>query len=319
MRRSLTLIATCLLALLGAMAGVAAAAPAKPAKPAALAKPAKPAGAHARLNLVGSLIVHGSEVTIPGRAVRVQGVVRPYVAGQWVAVQALDGTRSFKRDRLRIKRACAGRCGEFSQTLHGPAPGIVRVHVTHARTAAMRGFSIQRAYQVLGASAGPGATGRLVQLVQQRLTALHVYVPQSGVFDTQTGLALDAYHRLLGWGEGDLSLDARTLTALLDGRGAFAVRYPHDGRHAEGDLTHQLLALIDGADVQAIYPISSGKPSTPTILGRFAVYSRVPGYLPDGMYYSDFFIRGYAVHGYDPAPDYPASHGCMRLPIIDAT
>jgi len=67
-----------------------------------------------------------------------------------------------------------------------------------------------------------------------------------------------------------------------------------------------------------IYPISSGKPSTPTILGDFQVYSRVPGYLPDGMYYSDFFIRGYAIHGYDPAPDYPASHGCMRLPIVDA-
>ena len=44
----------------------------------------------------------------------------------------------------------------------------------------------------------------------------------------------------------------------------------------------------------------------------------MPGYLPDGMYYSSFFFRGYAIHGYNPAPDYPASHGCMRLPIIDA-
>ena len=44
----------------------------------------------------------------------------------------------------------------------------------------------------------------------------------------------------------------------------------------------------------------------------------MPGYLPDGMYYSDFFTGGYAIHGYDPAPDYPASHGCMRLPIVDA-
>jgi lipoprotein-anchoring transpeptidase ErfK/SrfK len=68
----------------------------------------------------------------------------------------------------------------------------------------------------------------------------------------------------------------------------------------------------------AIYPISSGKPSTPTILGNFQVYSKVPGYLPDGMYFSNFFIRGYAIHGYNPAPDYPASHGCMRLPIVDA-
>ncbi len=35
------------------------------------------------------------------------------------------------------------------------------------------------------------------------------------------------------------------------------------------------------------------------------------------MYFS-FFHGGYAIHGYDPAPDYPASHGCMRLPIVDA-
>ena len=43
-----------------------------------------------------------------------------------------------------------------------------------------------------------------------------------------------------------------------------------------------------------------------------------PGYLPDGMYYSNFFTGGYAIHGYNLAPDYPASHGCMRTPIVDA-
>jgi lipoprotein-anchoring transpeptidase ErfK/SrfK len=78
------------------------------------------------------------------------------------------------------------------------------------------------------------------------------------------------------------------------------------------------LALINGSHVYWIFPISSGKPSTPTVLGHFHVYRRVPGYLPDGMYYSDFFYTGYAIHGYNPAPDYPASHGCMRLPIADA-
>ena len=67
-----------------------------------------------------------------------------------------------------------------------------------------------------------------------------------------------------------------------------------------------------------IYPISSGKPSTPTVLGHFRVYSKVPYYLPDGMYFSNFFYGGYAIHGFNPAPDYPASHGCMRVPIPDA-
>jgi lipoprotein-anchoring transpeptidase ErfK/SrfK len=137
------------------------------------------------------------------------------------------------------------------------------------------------------------------------------------VYDTGTGLAIDAYHRLMRWGTYQ-TLDGRTISYLLDGFGQFKLHFPGNGRHAEGDLTLQLLALADGKNVVAIYPISSGKPSTPTILGNFRVYSRVPGYLPDGMYYSNFFFSGYAIHGYNPAPDYPASHGCMRLPIVDA-
>ena len=41
-------------------------------------------------------------------------------------------------------------------------------------------------------------------------------------------------------------------------------------------------------------------------------------YYDSPMPFSIFFHGGYAIHGYDPAPDYPASHGCMRLPIVDA-
>ena len=42
-----------------------------------------------------------------------------------------------------------------------------------------------------------GSSGLFVALIQQRLAALHFYIPQSGVYDTNTGLALDAYHRLI--------------------------------------------------------------------------------------------------------------------------
>jgi lipoprotein-anchoring transpeptidase ErfK/SrfK len=37
-----------------------------------------------------------------------------------------------------------------------------------------------------------------------------------------------------------------------------------------------------------------------------------------GMYYSVYFIRGYAIHGYRSVPTYPASAGCLRLPMADA-
>ena len=105
---------------------------------------------------------------------------------------------------------------------------------------------------------------------------------------------------------------------IAQGKGAFKIRRPDHGRHAEADLTRQVLALIEGGKVRRIYPISSGAPSTPTVLGSFRVYSKTPGTNAKGMVDSAYFIRGYATHGYPSVPIYPASHGCLRLPIPDA-
>ena len=281
------------------------------------AAPAAPVRSSVRLYLRNAVFVSGNAVTVPGRSFAVAGVVRPYVPGQTVSVVSTLGAHRIRTDRLRVKPSANGRVGLFTETLRSPAAGLVRVTVTHRRSARQSGYVGRRALAALTPSAGSGQGGPFVALVQQRLLALHVYLPPTGVFDQHMALALDAYHRLLGWGHGQ-TLDPATIGALLAGRGTFIVRHPRDGKHVEGNLGDQLLALINGSQVYRIYPISSGKPSTPTILGHFRVYQRDPGYLPDGMYYSNFFSGGYAIHGYDPAPDYPASHGCMRVPIVDA-
>jgi hypothetical protein len=278
----------------------------------------KPAVAgRVRIYLPDMFFIHGDPLTVPGRSFHVGGRVTPYVAGQWVTVKLMDGRRVLKSLKLRVKPSRNHRFGEFRYHISSPRTGILTVVVVHAATPQMRAFRARRFFKSLSTNAGFGATGRFVQLIQERLAALHIYVPRTGVYDQGTGLAVDAYHRLLHWGTSQ-NLDGRTVSFLLDGFGQFHVRFPNHGRHAEGNLGLQLLALADGGKVDMIFPISSGKPSTPTILGDFQVYDRVPGYLPDGMYYSDFFYNGYAIHGYDPAPDYPASHGCMRLPIVDA-
>ena len=269
------------------------------------------------LTVPDAFLVSRKLVTVPGRTVHVHGVVRPYVPGQWVLVRSSVNGKVFKTDHLRIQPAPGGHNGQFTASVSSPRAGRVTVQVGHTRNAALGGLLARRTFTALDPNASFGSTGPFVQLIQQRLAALHFYIPQTGVYDSGTGWAIDAYHRLLHWGTYQ-TLDGRTISYLLDGFGQFKVRFPQNGRHAEGNLSLQLLALADGSKVVAIYPISSGKPSTPTILGNFHVYSKVPGYLPDGMYFSNFFISGYAIHGYDPAPDYPASHGCMRLPIQDA-
>ena len=50
------------------------------------------------------------------------------------------------------------------------------------------------------------------------------------------------------------------------------MRFPQHGRHVEANLGWQVLALIDKGKVVRAYATSSGKPSTPTVLGNFRFY-----------------------------------------------
>jgi lipoprotein-anchoring transpeptidase ErfK/SrfK len=79
-----------------------------------------------------------------------------------------------------------------------------------------------------------------------------------------------------------------------------------------------VLVLAERGKPVRIYHTSPGKSSTPTVRGSFRVYRRQPGTNSHGMVHSAYFIRGYAVHGYASVPAYPASHGCLRVPIPNA-
>ena len=95
------------------------------------------------------------------------------------------------------------------------------------------------------------------------------------------------------------------MRALARGKGTFKVRFPEHGRHIEGDLSRQVIALISGGKAQRIYHTSSGAPATPTVLGSFKVYLKTPGTNAKGMVDSAYFIRGYATHGYPSVPCIP--------------
>jgi peptidoglycan hydrolase-like protein with peptidoglycan-binding domain len=163
-----------------------------------------------------------------------------------------------------------------------------------------------------------GAHGRLVRLLQDELARLRYEVPVNGSFDEATGRAVLAFRKVAGL-ERVESANAGLFQRLAHGAGRFHVRYPHDGNHVEADLSRQVLAEIErGGRVRRIITISSGKPSTPTVIGRFRVYRKEPGTNSHGMVDSSYFISGYAIHGYAEVPAYAASHGCLRIPVPDA-
>jgi peptidoglycan hydrolase-like protein with peptidoglycan-binding domain len=255
---------------------------------------------------------------LTGERLVVSGVVRPFEAGQRVAVRFdLDG-RTVATSTVSVIPGPGG-AGRLRLGYSSSRPGRVQVSATHAASAQMAAFRAKPVdVRVVNPNMGEGARGPGVWLLQARLHALHYAVPQNGVFDEGTGQAVIAYRKLTGL-ERTPETDARVFQLLRRGAGAFHVRYPRDGRHVEADLAAQVLAEIEpGARVRRIYTMSSGKPSTPTVLGRFRVYLKTPGVNSEGMVDSNYFIRGYAIHGYPEVPTYAASHGCLRVPIPDA-
>src|SRR5689334_14933761 len=113
----------------------------KPTKGKSGTRPAAPnpgaAKVTAALFLPDIFVVSKDAVTVPGRLVHVQGVVKPYVAGQVVQVKEFLGRHRFKSDTLRIKPAPGGRSGVFTEKLRSPGTGLARVEVTHPRTREM--------------------------------------------------------------------------------------------------------------------------------------------------------------------------------------
>jgi lipoprotein-anchoring transpeptidase ErfK/SrfK len=253
-----------------------------------------------------------------GRRIAVRGIVTPYVAGQTVDVGFyLDG-RKVAAGAVSVLAGAHGT-GRFRVGFTSHYGGLLRVRASHAASAQQAAFGARTAtVRYVDPRLGSGARGQSVRLLQSELYALHYAVPLTGVFDEGTGQALVAYRKMTGL-QRVAYAGTQVFDRLARRAGAFHVRYPRDGRHVEADLTRQVLAEIEpGGRVRRIYTVSSGKPSTPTVIGRFRVYLKTPGVNSEGMVDSNYFIRGYAIHGYAEVPTYAASHGCLRVPIPDA-
>jgi|GEM_PF-605236 len=295
--------------------GPSAPAPPAPAQPTPAPAPVVAAG-HVRLVVQRAF---GKPLfVIAGRRMVVRGIVVPYVSGQKVKVSFYRNGGKIGVQTVSVLAARNGT-GKFELSFASASAGLLQARAVHYATpeqAEFTGRSI--AVRVASTNLSGGAQGFSVRVLQSELNALHYVVPLSGVFDEATGRAVIAYRKVTGL-ERVSSTNTRVFELLQQGAGGFQVHYRRDGRHVEADLTRQVLAEIEpGGRVRAIYTMSSGKPSTPTVIGHFFVYSKTPGVNSEGMVDSNYFIRGYAIHGYPEVPTFAASHGCLRVPIPDA-
>ncbi|HEX5610100.1 MAG TPA: L,D-transpeptidase [Solirubrobacterales bacterium] len=248
--------------------------------------------------------------------VPVFGTVSPYVPGQQVEVSFyLDGKELISH-RLAVGKG-KGDSGSFRTSVFVREDGKYAVAAKHEATPELGGDStVRKSWKVSFPSLHQGQCGDVVVGFKKAMRKMG-YIANSGrCFGGKTARGVLAYRKV-----NDKSRSYRAgaglVKAVYNGKGAYEVRYPGAGEHVEAPLSKQVLVFAKGDKPFAIYPISSGKSSTPTVTGHFEFIRQEPGYNSHGMYYSFYFYGGYAVHGYESVPDYPASHGCLRTFIAD--
>jgi hypothetical protein len=249
-------------------------------------------------------------VGIPHTRVTVRGTVAHYSAGAGVTIDVFKGTQRVKHKGVGVRRA--GSKGRFSFSFKPGGRGVYRV-----RASQPAGSVTVRVY-VVRPHASRGSRGTSVRALQSGLARLGYLTPVNGYFNDGTARAVLGFRKVNGYAR-TMSASLAVFKKLARGGGGFHVRHPKAGKHVEFDWSRQVLVLARGSKPQKILPASSGKPSTPTVFGKFHFYSKTPGFNSKGMYYSNYFIGGYAIHGYQSVPDYAASHGCIRIPIPSAT
>jgi hypothetical protein len=155
-----------------------------------------------------------------------------------------------------------------------------------------------------------GSRSSSVRVLESRLRELSYALPRAdsvyGLDTYQAVLAFQKVNRLPWTGR----VDARVWKRL---RAASPPRPRYGGDHIEVSKGSQYLLVVRGGKTQLVVHVSTGATGN-TPLGRWQVYRKVTGW-DWVLWYPMYFLRGFAIHGYPSVPAYPASHGCVRVPM----
>jgi len=254
-----------------------------------------------------------------GKNLKVRGTVRPFRKGQKVTIVLNRKKKTVKREVVKVRPKGNGSAlGQFKFKRRMVSPGMYRVQAILSPGADWAGSKAgSRPFRMRYPSLSKGAHGPAVKMLNKLLDDLGYVNSGGSKYTDATGRAVLAFRKVNNMARKEKATGS-IFKKLAKGKGGFKLKHPGAGKHVEADLSRQVMVLAKNGKVDEIYHVSSGAPATPTILGKFRFYRKDAGYNSVGMYYSVYFIRGYATHGYHSVPTYPASHGCLRNPIPDS-
>jgi hypothetical protein len=251
--------------------------------------------------------------------IAIDGTISPYAPGEEVLLLYFRNGHQVGSERLKVQKGPGGS-GVFESDFRVRRDGRFAIQAIHEASPALPGLAtVRKKFGVRFPGLGSGECGRVVRGFKRELDDLG-YVPGGGsCMTSRTGRAVLAYRKVNGYGRNEHA-GAGLVKRVFSGKGRFRPKHRGVGEHVEVSLSKQVLAFVNkkGKAVET-YHVSTGTSATPTVTGRFEFYLRQPGTNGVGMVHSTYFHGGYAVHGYPSVPaTYPASHGCVRVPIPDA-
>lgn len=277
---------------------------------------AAPAGGSLALKARSGIADAGKVYVARGQRVEIRGVMSRFVPLQFADVTVDRSGRRVAADRVLIRRA--GNRGAFAFHFTATRTGRYTIRAVHEATAEQGTARAERvSVEAVSWKAGQGSSGRRVRVLQRGLAALSYVTPRRGSYDAGTARAITAFRKVNRMQRTGYA-SRKVFDMVLRGEGGFRLKYPAHGKHVEADLSRQVLVLARDGRAERIYQTSSGTSATPTILGSYRFYLKTPGTNSKGMVHSSYFRGGYAIHGYKSVPIYPASHGCLRVPVPNA-
>jgi hypothetical protein len=254
-----------------------------------------------------------------GERIEAIGTVAPFVGGQRVEIRLGNRGDTVMKKTPFVRQVKGRKFGRFKlRSKPLIEAGKYRVRVSKPPTAAQAGGSAKsKEFKLKFVDLDPGDRGPEVEAFNELLRKQAYYNTDKGTYGSHTQRAVMAFRKVNGMAR-NFQATPGIFKTLAAGKGGFKIAHEGAGKHAEVDMSKQVMALADDGEAKYVFHVSTGAAATPSDPGGFTFYRKDPGFNSLGMYYSVYYNRGEATHGYHSVPPYPASHGCIRNPIPDS-
>jgi hypothetical protein len=256
-----------------------------------------------RVEVIPIVTITRNEPSLPFVGAQVRATVFPTTYSAQVLIKVSQAGRGLD--------TALGSVGNGAMSINVPTPGVgqFRAEIIMPKRYAIAASRVVVPVVARSSNLSPGSSGPEVRALNMRLRELGFLTTNvSTTYSFATGEAVLAFRKWFG-----LQRTRNVNDAVWRRMGQVVKpnpRYAKPATHIEVSKSKQTLAVVKNGKIAGIIHVSTGATGN-TPVGTFEIYQRGGSYLYKFM----AFKANFGIHGYDPVPEYPASHGCVREPM----